>query len=121
MAKRIKILIMIFCLGIFIIPKQLFFAQKQEIACCEKEKPEKSCCEKSNGAEPCDSNKSHSCDGNCTNCKACSTSVVFLAVEIKTEIEKQNVLPISKQVENSYLQPSISQLPKKIWQPPKIS
>lgn len=121
MAKKVQFLLMIFCLGMFIFPKQLFSAQKQEMTCCEKEKTEKNCCDKSENSKPCDSNKSHSCDGNCTNCRACSTSVVFLAVEIKTELEKQNVLPISKQVENFYLQPNLSQLPKKIWQPPKIS
>lgn len=123
MTKYFKILLMIFALGIFVVPKQLFIAQNSEISCCNTEKPTKSCCDKEEKTTPCEDskNKHHSCDGNCSNCVFCSSSVVFLGVEFQNQISEISQTNISNKVENFYLQPSLSQLPKKIWQPPKIS
>ena len=122
MAKKVQLILMIFCLGIFVVPKQIFFAENNEMSCCNKENPTKSCCDKEKSSPCKDSkNKHHSCDGNCTNCVFCSTSIVFLGVEFQNLLEKISQKHISNKVENFYLQPSLSQLPKKIWQPPKIS
>ncbi len=122
MAKKVQLILMIFCLGIFVVPKQIFFAENKEMSCCNKENPTKSCCDKEKSSPCKDSkNKHHSCDGNCTNCVFCSTSIVFLGVEFQNLLEKISQKHISNKVENFYLQPSLSQLPKKIWQPPKIS
>ena len=122
MAKKVQLILMIFCLGIFVVPKQIFFAKTQEMSCCNNEKPTKSCCEKEKSSPCKDSkNKHHSCDGNCTNCSFCASSIAFLKVEFQNEFENISQHNISQKVENFYLQPSLSQLPKKIWQPPKIS
>lgn len=122
MAKNIKIVLMIFCLGIFVFPKQIFFAETQEMSCCKNEKPSKSCCDKEKSSPCKDSkNKHHSCDGNCANCSFCSTSIAFLKVDFQNHIKRNSQNNISNKVENFYLQPNLSQLPKKIWQPPKIS
>lgn len=122
MAKKFQLILMIFCLGIFVVPKQIFFAENKEMSCCNKENSTKSCCDKEKPS-PCKDSKTkhHSCDGNCSNCVFCSTSIVFLKVEFENKIEKFSQNNISNKVENFYLQPSLSDLPKKIWQPPKIS
>ncbi len=44
MAKHLKIIVMIFALGMFIVPNQMLFAQNTETACCTTEKSEKDCC-----------------------------------------------------------------------------
>lgn len=122
MANFFKIFLMIFALGTFIIPKQIFFAENQEMSCCTNDSSEKDCCKKEKST-PCKDSKTenHSCNGNCTNCSFCSTSIVFMKVEFENKIEKKSQNKISYKVENFYLQPSLSDLPKKIWQPPKIS
>ena len=47
MAKHLKIIVMIFALGMFIVPNQMLFAQNTETACCTTEKSEKDCCSSS--------------------------------------------------------------------------
>lgn len=122
MAKKFQIVLMIFCLGIFIFPKQIFVVEKNEMSCCKKEKPSTDCCGKTEKSAPCkdSKNKSHSCDGNCSNCSSCAFTIVFIGGEILcSELKTQN--NISNKVEKIYLQPNFSKLSKAIWQPPKIS
>lgn len=122
MAKHLKIIVMIFALGMFIVPNQLLFAQKTETSCCNKEKSEKDCCGSSKKSEPCHdgSQKSQSCNSNCTKCSSCSVNLVFLGEETKQSIEEISNHAISKKVENFYFDPYLSQLSISIWQPPKI-
>lgn len=118
MAKNIQILIMIFCLGIFIFPKQNFFYTSEKSDCC---KTEKKCCDKSE-KKTCHKEQKgkKSCEGNCSNCQSCSTTVV-LSFENKNILKlENNPANITKKVENIYLQPYISSLFISIWQPPKI-
>ncbi len=121
MAKRLQILLMVFCLGIFIFPKQTISTENTEMSCCKIEKTTKDCCGKSKKSAPCNDskNKSHSCDGNCNNCSSCSFTVVFIGVNVN--VAESNVPQIiSNKVEKLYLQPNFSKLYKAIWQPPKI-
>lgn len=119
MAKKIQILMMIFCLGIFIFPKQNFISTSETSDCC---KTEKKCCAKSekktcHGKEE---NNKKSCEGNCTNCHSCCSTVVI-------NLDNKNILECipnqkftAKKVEIFYLQPHLSSLFISIWQPPKI-
>ena len=118
MAKKIQILMMIFCLGIFIFPKQNFISTSETSDCC---KTEKNCCGKSE-KKSCHSKKNDkkSCEGNCSNCHSCCSTLVF-------NLENKNILDFdknqnfyTKKVENLYLQPHFSSLFVSIWQPPKI-
>lgn len=121
MAKRLQILLMVFCLGIFIFPKQMISAENTEMSCCKTEKTTKDYCGKSEKSAPCNDskNKSHSCDGNCNNCSSCLFTVVFIGVNVN--VAESNVPQIiSNKVEKLYLQPNFSKLYKAIWQPPKI-
>ena len=83
MAKHLKIIVMIFALGMLIVPNQMLFAQNTETACCTTEKSEKDCCSSSRKSSPCHdtSKKSQSCNSNCAKCTSCSLSVVFLGEE----------------------------------------
>ena len=118
MAKKIQILMMIFCLGIFIYPKQNFISTSETSDCC---KTEKNCCGKSE-KKSCHSKKNDkkSCEGNCANCHSCCSTLVF-NLENKTILDfDKNQKFTSKKVESFYLQPHFSSLFVSIWQPPKI-
>ena len=41
MAKHLKIIVMIFALGMFIVPNQMLFAQNTENSCCATKNPRK--------------------------------------------------------------------------------
>ncbi len=122
MAKHLKIIVMIFALGMFIVPNQMLFAQNTETACCTTEKSEKDCCSASKKSSPCHdtSKKSQSCNSNCAKCTSCSLSVVFLGEETDKSLGEISSHAISNKVENFYLDPYLSQLSIAIWQPPKI-
>lgn len=122
MAKSLKIVLMVFALGIFIIPKQMLFAQKTELSCCSKTSSEKNCCKKEH-SKPCHDSKSkgNSCEGNCEKCTSCSFAPVFITSEFKNNFTEDCQNIISNKVENFYLTPHFSKLSKAIWQPPKIS
>ena len=118
MAKKIQILTLIFCLGIFIFPKQSIFVDSEKQDCC---KTEKNCCGKSE-KKSCHSKKNDkkSCEGNCANCHSCCSTLVF-NLENKTILDfDKNQKFTSKKVESFYLQPHFSSLFVSIWQPPKI-
>lgn len=117
MAKKIQILIMLFCLGIFIFPKQSFIVNSEK-SCC---KTEKKCCGKTE-KKSChnEKNQKNSCEGNCSNCHSCSFTIVFnIANQCSYALEDNHNLNLKK-VENLYLQPYLSSLFISIWQPPKI-
>lgn len=118
MAKKIQILIMIFCLGIFIFPKQNFFSVNEKSDCC---KTEKSCCDKSE-KKPCHGkeNNKKSCEGNCASCHSCGSTVVFNLENKNISEDAIHIEFYSPKVENLYLQPHLSSLFNSIWQPPKI-
>lgn len=118
MVKKIQILMMIFCLGIFIFPKQNFISTSETFDCC---KTEKNCCGKSE-KKSCHNKKNDkkSCEGNCANCHSCCSTVV-INLDNKTIFENIfNQKFTSKKVESFYLQPHLSSLFISIWQPPKI-
>mgnify|MGYP001160666665 FL=1 len=121
MAKKIQILTLIFCLGIFIFPKQSISVDSEKQDCC---KTEKTCCDKEKSEKKsCHNDKKDdkkSCKGNCSNCHSCCSTLVF-------NLENKNILDFdknqnfyTKKVENLYLQPHFSSLFVSIWQPPKI-
>lgn len=121
MAKKLQILLMIFCLGIFIFPKQNSVFENN-MSCCKTEKSQKEHCQNSKKM-PCHDSRSKkkSCEGNCTNCNSCVSGIILAAEISKPAIIKVQQITISNKVENFYLQPYFSTLYKVIWQPPKIS
>lgn len=117
MAKQLQMVFMVFCLGIFLFPRQTVMLQSQEMNCCQKEQPSKDCCSKASPEEK--KQDQHSCEGNCADCSGCSVPVVFLSANLQPLSFRKGV-QISQKVENLYLQPHVSVPCPSIWQPPKI-
>ena len=46
MLRKLQLILMIFCLGIFVFPKQNFNVQLAQSSCCEAQKSDSDCCEK---------------------------------------------------------------------------
>ncbi|MCD9854343.1 hypothetical protein LUD75_06485 [Epilithonimonas sp. JDS] len=113
---------MIFCLGIFVFPKQNFNAQVAQSSCCESQSNNSDCCEKEDASsKSCshDSKKEKDCKDNCTTCKTCSSGFVFSVV--LNNFDNKLRTPIF-QIENQYSYYSQSPLARAfiIWQPPKL-
>ena len=80
MAKHLKIIVMIFALGMFIVPNQMLFAQNTETACCTKEKSEKDCCSSSKKSSPC-----HDTSKKSQSCKFCPSEIQSVAINNSME------------------------------------
>lgn len=121
MAKRFQILLLILCLGIFIIPKQNFSAQSPDTSCCTKKISAKDCCKtKKNSKKPCHKSEKSSCEGNCPKCHMCSVSFVFFGINPSDKKADEIKLISSTKEKFTYLTPEFSSANPKIWQPPKI-
>ena len=122
MLRRLQLFFMIFCLGIFVFPKQNFNAQVAQSSCCESKSNNSDCCEKEDvSSKSCshDSKKEKDCKDNCTTCKTCSSGFVFSVV--LNNFDNKLRTPIF-QIENQYSYYSQSPLARAfiIWQPPKL-
>ncbi|ASV79774.1 hypothetical protein CMU73_04005 [Elizabethkingia anophelis] len=127
MLKKANILLIIFVLGVFLIPGQSYacktHAKKQVIeqaSCCEhhdsqdKETCKKKCCqEKKDGTNPCSGKcGSHSCQNSSQNFSVTLPFTKCLGEQFNIEDEKSY---------SPYKQPYYSSGYHSIWQPPKIS
>ena len=118
MKKDGLLLLMIFCLGFFIMPKQNLHSQNnQSIQCCEQsssDASENNCC---------DDEEDHSSKGcqdtDCTTCHTCYNflSLVFVNFEKKTD---PSANPTYRNQNFFYKSPAFSSTARDIWQPPKI-
>lgn len=118
--KSIQLLLIIFCLGIFLIPKDNFYAQVSQENCCKAES-KKSCCEKNNNDHGSKNSKNDhkSCNDDC--CSSCMTCNTF----VENNFAKNNIwgIPSFKtisKIQVQYTDPYISNGLKEIWQPPKL-
>ena len=121
MAKKFRIMLMIFALGLFVIPKQMLFAQNTEMSCCTG-KSSKDCCDSQQKKDdkPCHDSgkKDQKCNG-CTSCSSCH--FVILLFSRPAELSYIKPVKILTQKEKfTYITPEISDISGKIWQPPKI-
>lgn len=120
MARKFKVFILFFALGLLVVPNQIFFAQNYEMSCCASETETKDCCKDENNKQPCNDSKENNCGGQCTSCGIChSTTVFFRTEDIKITIT--DVPNYVIKTEFSYITPEFSTAISKIWQPPKIS
>lgn len=122
MKRKFQFLLMILCLGIFIMPKQIIFAQSKTMECCQKKNDSSKSCHKQKGN--CNSQhnkKGNDCSGNCcTSCGICSAfQISIMKSENFISLKKQNL--IFKTQNFSYSEPFFNFYLKEIWQPPKIS
>ena len=122
MLRKFQLILMIFCLGIFVFPKQNFNAQVAQSSCCEAQKDTSDCCKKDEKkSDSChhDSKKEKDCKDNCTTCKTCSSGFVFSVVlnNFDNKLRKP-IFTINNQF--SYYSQSPLARTFNIWQPPKL-
>ncbi|MCT2563241.1 hypothetical protein [Chryseobacterium herbae] len=120
--KLFHILAVIFCLGIFLVPKDSFYSQSMQDTCC-KEKSEKSDCCKNHTSKDSKDHKNHDTKSSC-NDDCCSTCVACYTY-IETPFSKNLHFELSyykanKNPQFHYSPPHLSDRLKEIWQPPKI-
>mgnify|MGYP006955274742 CR=1 FL=1 len=118
--KLVQILTIVFCLGIFLVPKDNFYAQSAMQSCCKTDS-EKDCCKdhESSPDKPQKETSQPSCNDDC--CSFCIACYTF----IETPFSKSLNLELSyyksnKNLQFQYSDPYISDRLKEIWQPPKI-
>jgi len=122
MLRKLQLFFMMFCLGIFVFPKQNFNAQVAQISCCEAQKDTSDCCKKDEKkSDSChhDSKKEKDCKDNCTTCKTCSSGFVFSVV--LNNLDNKLKTPFFT-INNQFSYNSQSPLARyfNIWQPPKL-
>lgn len=110
--KQLQFILMIFCLGIFVMPKQMFM-RENKMECCTK-KETKNCHQGKGGQE-----SSKSCSGGCASCSICCTQHLA-AIKILLSGTKPEIFYFKK-VLFFHKEPLFSSYLKEIWQPPKIS
>ena len=123
MSKTLKIFFIVFGLSIFILPKQMIYAQSN-MECCDQKSKKDDCCktEKSNSCHSENSpNKSekNNCGDDCNSCHSCSVHFVlnYLSPELKPTLQQHFFIQdLNFNYGISYFSSNI----QNIWQPPKI-
>ncbi|MCX8522419.1 hypothetical protein OF897_00585 [Chryseobacterium formosus] len=120
--KPIQLLLIIFCLGIFLIPKDNFYAQVSQENCCKTESKTKSCCDKNqnNHHDSKNSKQDHkSCTDDC--CSSCAVCFSFIENNFaKNTFWEFSTFKTFSKIQVQYSNPYISNGLKEIWQPPKL-
>lgn len=122
MMRKFQLILMVFCLGIFVFPKQNFNAQLAQSSCCEAQKSDSDCCKKEEKkSDSCHHNfkKEKDCKDNCTTCKTCNSGFVFSVVLNNFD---NNLKTLVFEINNPFSYYSQSPLARSfnIWQPPKL-
>lgn len=116
--KHLQFLIIVLCLGIFLIPKDNFYAQASQENCCKSESKTESCCDKNHDSHDKKDENSSCNDDCCSFCMTCHTFVEnFSSKSIFPEIA---LFQTDQHLQFQYSDPYISDRLKDIWQPPKL-
>ena len=116
--KLFQLLIIILCLGLFIIPKQNFYAQQTEMSCCKTDSKKTDCCTHHKTSSDKQNHSKKSCN-DC--CKDCSFSANFHYVIHFDELLREDThTALAQSNRFEYKNPYISFSLHQIWQPPKI-
>ena len=114
---------MVLGLSIFILPKQMIYAQTI-VECCDQMSPQKDCC-KTEKTQSCHSDNSNTksdknnCGEDCTQCHSCTVNFVlnYLSPEINSTLGTNFFTQKLKfEYGTSYFLSTL----QNIWQPPKI-
>lgn len=120
MKAKLQFLMLILCMGLFIVPKQLLSAPSQTMECCQQHKSSTKTChnDKNTSSKP---GKDAGCAGNCcTFCGICSVSATpAMASEPFGGPVKRKF--VSNAAKTPYKSAFFSIHLMDIWQPPKIS
>ncbi len=123
MLKTLKIFFIVLGLSVFILPKQMMYAQTT-MQCCDKMSVQQNCC-KTEKTESCHSDQPNnqtdkkSCGDECTQCQSCTVHIVlnYLSPEINaTTANNFFIQKLNFEYRSSYFLSTL----QNIWQPPKI-
>ena len=123
MSRTLKIFFIVLGLSIFILPKQMIYAQTI-VECCDEMSPQQNCC-KNEKPESCHSDNSttksdkNNCGDDCTQCHSCTVHFVvnYLSPEQTPTLKKHFFIQkFNFEYGNSYFSSNF----QNIWQPPKI-
>ncbi|MBW7675522.1 hypothetical protein [Chryseobacterium chendengshani] len=114
-----KVLLIIFCLGIFLIPKDNFYAQASQENCCKTDSKTDDCCNKDHSNHDKKDGKSSCNDDCCSFCMTCHTFVENISN--KAIFFDYSDYYADNNLRFQYSDPYISNSLKDIWQPPKLS
>ncbi|WP_294284637.1 hypothetical protein [uncultured Chryseobacterium sp.] len=111
-------------MGIFLVPKDNFYAQNMQEICCKNDS-EMSCCKKEHQHQQ-HSKENHgkeenqsSCNDDC--CSTCITCYTYIETSCTKNLQAEILYyPSNKNLLFEYSDPSLSDRLKEIWQPPKI-
>ncbi|SHK98165.1 hypothetical protein [Chryseobacterium polytrichastri] len=122
--KLVQILTIIFCLGIFLIPKDNFYAQASQETCCKKESKSDDCCKNhhtsSKEHHSKDKESKSSCnDDCCTLCVSCAPFLEITPSKSLLSLDLSN-FNLTQNLQFQYSDPYVSDGLKDIWQPPKL-
>ena len=123
MSRTLKIFFIVLGLSIFILPKQMMYAQSK-IECCDQKSTKEDCC-KTEKTKSChtdnskNSTEKNKCGDDCTQCHSCTVHFVlnYLSPEINPTLQKHL---FAKTLNFKYGISYFSSNIQNIWQPPKI-
>ena len=119
MAKKLQFLVLVLCMGLFLMPRQNAMAGELEKSCCKMEQNAEKSCHEDQQTTPCHDSEKKACDSQCTHCNACTVA------SVSTPAFLQEYIRISKKFSGektsfAYILPDYSAAHAKIWQPPKL-
>lgn len=125
MLRTLKIFLIIFGLGVFILPTQTLFAQDAKMECCDKKAERDDCCkseekESCHSGSPSQKSEKQNCGNDCSNCHSCSVNFV-LNYYRSEEYQPLQKTFFAHQLKFNYEISFISSSFHNIWQPPKIA
>nr|WP_315030399.1 hypothetical protein [uncultured Chryseobacterium sp.] len=117
--KLFQILTIVFCLGIFLIPKDSFYAQSMQQTCCKEDSKKGDCCKNHSSKNHKEDQKNSSCNDDC--CSTCIACFSFIETPFSKNIRLElSYYKANKNPHFQYSDPYLSDRLKEIWQPPKI-
>lgn len=117
--KLFHLFAIVFCLGIFLVPKDSFYAQTMQETCCKAESKSSSCCNHRSTEKNSKDHKNKSCNDDC--CSSCIACYTFIETPFSKNLRLElSYYKANKNSQFQYSAPYLSDRLKEIWQPPKI-
>ncbi|MDQ0476766.1 hypothetical protein QF004_001279 [Chryseobacterium sp. MDT2-18] len=123
MSRTLKIFFIVLGLSIFILPKQMIYAQTT-VQCCDQKPTKEECCKTKkpiscHSENSTDHSQKNKCGDDCNKCHSCTVHFVmnYLSSEFNSNLKKHLFIQdLNFGYGNSYFSSNI----QNIWQPPKI-
>ena len=125
MFRTLKIFLIIFGLGVFILPTQTLFAQDAKMECCSKKEKKDDCCktektQSCHSENPSGTSEKNTCSNDCSNCHSCSVNLA-LNYYLSEDYQPLQKTFFDHQLKFNYEISFFSSSFHNIWQPPKIA